>query len=347
MPEADAPDESENEKARERRLQLARLGALARRGQVYGGQRSVAAIADFLLQHGALPAALVQQVPTEHVPASQADDDSEQPPPPQPQQVTAQLVVELDAESFESRVLDGGEPWLIFLYATRHCNRTLGLANHRWIADGVVWFECSYSRSCGFSAHMLREAEEVAKRVTHSGKFHVGRIEGPQFEVLCRQHDVRGFPTVKLYMKGQEDKVFRGYRSADALIAFANQHIRSAPSVSEKVAAVDGGVVVLNSHNFDKMVKRGIWVISLYVAGIDWRTPSGHHRSQSGRMTLYSVAPWCSYCKELAPQWQLMTNMVYNERMGVFVGRVDCTIHRSLARRLNITKFPTIYLYVG
>jgi hypothetical protein len=40
-----------------------------------------------------------------------------------------------------------------------------------------------------------------------------------------------------------------------------------------------------------------------------------------------------------------MTNVVYNQKMGVFVGRVDCTVNRLIAKRLAITRFPTLILY--
>jgi hypothetical protein len=43
------------------------------------------------------------------------------------------------------------------------------------------------------------------------------------------------------------------------------KHKRNAPPPDPKKASVDGGVILLNVNNFDKMIKRGSWFVSLYV----------------------------------------------------------------------------------
>ncbi|KFB36747.1 AGAP000044-PA-like protein [Anopheles sinensis] len=57
-------------------------------------------------------------------------------------------------------------------------------------------------------------------------------------------------------------------------------------------------------------------------------------------------APWCDYCKKLAPTWAQLAEARNNEAAGlVKVGRVDCTTDGDLCTQHDVTGYPTLMLF--
>lgn len=59
---------------------------------------------------------------------------------------------------------------------------------------------------------------------------------------------------------------------------------------------------------------------------------------------IYSFAPWCPACKNLAPVWERYANTA--KEVNVNVGKIDVTTSPSLSGRFFVTALPTIYQYV-
>ena len=58
------------------------------------------------------------------------------------------------------------------------------------------------------------------------------------------------------------------------------------------------------------------------------------------------VADWCGYCKKLKPQWKQFEDGYSNDSCNVLA--VECTQYKDLAKKHNVSGFPTIkYLPKG
>ena len=56
-------------------------------------------------------------------------------------------------------------------------------------------------------------------------------------------------------------------------------------------------------------------------------------------------APWCGHCKKLAPAWDELAREVQAE--GINVGKVDCTVYKSLCSSKGVRGYPTLLAFKG
>lgn len=84
------------------------------------------------------------------------------------------------------------------------------------------------------------------------------------------------------------------------------------------VAGLADDAVVLTANNFDELTSEpgSQWMVEFY-------------------------APWCGYCKELAPKWDEAARKLRRE--NIQLGKVDATSWRSLSSRFGIVGFPTVF----
>jgi len=56
-------------------------------------------------------------------------------------------------------------------------------------------------------------------------------------------------------------------------------------------------------------------------------------------------APWCIWCKRLAPTWEKFAKKLHDEHYHIAVRKVDCTKHQQLCNQQRIRAFPTMRLF--
>ncbi|XP_050054527.1 protein disulfide-isomerase-like [Aphis gossypii] len=56
-------------------------------------------------------------------------------------------------------------------------------------------------------------------------------------------------------------------------------------------------------------------------------------------------APWCGYCKQLAPEYESAAQHLAQNELSVKLGKVDATIERDLAEQFGIRAYPTLKLF--
>eukprot|EP00462_Mataza_sp_D1_P006205 CAMPEP_0175125080 /NCGR_PEP_ID=MMETSP0087-20121206/3124_1 /TAXON_ID=136419 /ORGANISM="Unknown Unknown, Strain D1" /LENGTH=213 /DNA_ID=CAMNT_0016406891 /DNA_START=34 /DNA_END=676 /DNA_ORIENTATION=- len=66
----------------------------------------------------------------------------------------------------------------------------------------------------------------------------------------------------------------------------------------------------------------------------------------AGKIALVDFyAPWCAYCKALAPIWeQLAVDLNQKGYHDVIVGKVDCTLNPDVCTRTGVQGYPTIIM---
>eukprot|EP00277_Geminigera_cryophila_P011408 CAMPEP_0179452280 /NCGR_PEP_ID=MMETSP0799-20121207/36177_1 /TAXON_ID=46947 /ORGANISM="Geminigera cryophila, Strain CCMP2564" /LENGTH=238 /DNA_ID=CAMNT_0021248067 /DNA_START=971 /DNA_END=1688 /DNA_ORIENTATION=+ len=90
--------------------------------------------------------------------------------------------------------------------------------------------------------------------------------------------------------------------------------------VSVSLAAPPSDVVVLDTDNFDRMTKEGVWFIKFY-------------------------APWCGHCKRMAPIWEQLAKRLLET--GIRVGKVDADGETEIGERFTIQHYPTLKIFEG
>jgi len=76
----------------------------------------------------------------------------------------------------------------------------------------------------------------------------------------------------------------------------------------------DSDVVILTDSNFASSTASGVWLVEYY-------------------------APWCGHCKHLAPVYEKVATATKGK---INVGKVDCTVEKSICTAFSIRGYPTI-----
>ena len=161
-----------------------------------------------------------------------------------------------------------------------------------------------------------------------SGDVTVAKVDCTQQQALCQKHNIRGYPSILFYKNGGEGVKFQGARTIPGFTSFVETQLNPAAAAPVPAAAApapakpaatqqeEGStVVVLGEDNFAESIKGKNFYVKFY-------------------------APWCGHCKTMIPTWEELSR-----KEEINVGKVDCTVHKSLATEYGIRGFPTIILF--
>ena len=95
------------------------------------------------------------------------------------------------------------------------------------------WMVLYYAEWCGHCKSMKPEWEKVVEKLKDSGKINIADIKSDVIGALSHKPNIEGFPTIKMYNKGNEVAKFEDARSAEKLEKFA---ISNANSNNKKTA---------------------------------------------------------------------------------------------------------------
>ncbi|KAG0724573.1 Thioredoxin domain-containing protein 5 [Chionoecetes opilio] len=182
-----------------------------------------------------------------------------------------------------------------------------------------------YAPWCGHCQRLLPAWEALANSFEHDKSVTIGKVDCTQYQSVCTQYEVKGYPTLLWIVDGKKVEKYAGDRSHDDLKKFAEgllgreeqqqggeRQLRDQPETP---------VVVLTSENFENAIEKGYSMVKFY-------------------------APWCGHCKRMAPTYdELGRKFVGNDQ--VKIGKVDCTheLNRGLCSQQNVDGFPTLFLY--
>ncbi|GFO12562.1 thioredoxin domain-containing protein 5 [Plakobranchus ocellatus] len=178
---------------------------------------------------------------------------------------------------------------------------------------------------CGHCKNLAPTWNELAKiyNKEDGSPVTIAKVDCTEHTALCADHEVTGFPTLKLFETGGKSfKRYSGKRDLESLKNFVQEQIlgdgeAAAPGEGEAPAGErEESLIVLDDDNFDAKVARGVFFIKFY-------------------------APWCGHCKKLAPTWDQLAETFAN-RKEVSIGKIDCTQSTVICKRYEVRGYPTL-----
>ncbi|XP_059152695.1 thioredoxin domain-containing protein 5-like [Physella acuta] len=189
-------------------------------------------------------------------------------------------------------------------------------------------FVMFYAPWCGHCKNLAPTWDELAKiyNSADDSPIIIAKVDCTVHTGLCADHEVVGFPTLKLFeIGGGSYKRYSGKRDLESLKNFIQEKIQGLDGKNAEADETDqeatkqqepkSNVVILTDENFASTVATGSYFIKFY-------------------------APWCGHCKRLAPVWEELADAVTNENTKV--AKIDCTQSTVFCKQYNIEGYPTL-----
>lgn len=167
---------------------------------------------------------------------------------------------------------------------------------------------------------------ELATSLEYDNTVNVAKIDCTEYRPICKDFDVKGFPTILWLENGKKVDRYSGPRTVEDFKAYVEKRLETKgeeeDKPSEEPKAVEGDVVVqLSGENFNQVIENDVTFVAL-------------------------TASWCGHCKRLAPTWQqLAEKYVGNDR--VKIAKIDCSVteNRNVCNEQEVQGYPTIFIY--
>ncbi|KAH9488252.1 Thioredoxin domain-containing protein 5 [Bulinus truncatus] len=191
-------------------------------------------------------------------------------------------------------------------------------------------FVMFYAPWCGHCKNLSPTWDELAKiyNKAEDSPVVIAKVDCTIHTSLCADHEVVGFPTLKLFETGgEEHKRYTGKRDLESLKAYVQEQVlgiggedtavaRETGEEDSKEATQESKVVILNDDNFADTVSKGFYFIKFY-------------------------APWCGHCKRLAPVWEDLASS-FGQNDNVAIAELDCTQSTIVCKQFEIRGYPTL-----
>jgi len=186
-----------------------------------------------------------------------------------------------------------------------------------------------YAPWCGHCKKLAPTWDELAQKVDadKDSKATIAKVDCTKSQSVCQEMEVRGYPTLAYFRKGEKVEAYKGGRSLKDLSDFVASMSGAEKTADEKKEEVTedakDSVAVLDGENFKDTVAKGVSFVKFY-------------------------APWCGHCKRLAPTWVQLADK-FASTDGVTIAKVDCTSgdnkNKDLCNAQGVNGFPTLNIY--
>ncbi|XP_042239990.1 protein disulfide-isomerase A4-like [Homarus americanus] len=169
-----------------------------------------------------------------------------------------------------------------------------------------------YAPWCGHCKQLAPEYAAAATELKEEG-ISLGKVDATKEQELAKEHLVSGYPTIKLFKKGQPVEDYSGARDSRALVDYMRIH--ADPNYEPPPSAV----VVLTTANFSKTVKsKDLILVEFY-------------------------APWCRHCKALEPDYEAAAKDL--KEHSIPLAKVDATEEKEITDEYGVKGYPTLLVF--
>lgn len=138
---------------------------------------------------------------------------------------------------------------------------------------------------------------DIAAAKLKSNNIKIGKVDCTQHRDLCQKHDISGYPTLKIFVKGEDEpRKYDGALTADAIVSKMLHE-----PLSEPIPESQGDNKKIVAKNFDDLVM-----------------------NSDADVFIKFYAPWCGHCKAMAPTWEEFAT-AHKDDKDLIIGDYDAT----------------------
>lgn len=169
-----------------------------------------------------------------------------------------------------------------------------------------------YAPWCGHCKSLAPDYAAAARELKDDG-IRLAKVDATKETELAKEHLVSGYPTIKLFKKGQPIEDYSGARTTQAIVEYMRMH--ADPNYQPPPSAV----MVLTSANFSKTIKsKELILVEFY-------------------------APWCRHCKALEPEYEGAAKELV--KVDIPLAKVDGPEEKELADEYGVSGYPTLLVF--
>nr|XP_002131987.1 thioredoxin domain-containing protein 5 [Ciona intestinalis] len=218
---------------------------------------------------------------------------------------------------------------LISVFATSKCDEPAQRTDETLYSEATFkelvadqkHFIMFYAPWCGHCQRLKPVWENLAEEINGNSEIDISiaKVDCTVETKLCSDEGVMGYPTLKLFHPSRDSLRYKGGRDFESLKSFVIAAVNPLPDPNQ-FSIPNDGLHELTEDNFENHVS------------------TGHH-------FIKFFAPWCGHCKRLEPAWAQLAkaHTPSEENKGdVKVGRVDCTVQKSVCSKHEVRGYPTL-----
>ncbi|KNC86900.1 hypothetical protein SARC_00945 [Sphaeroforma arctica JP610] len=177
---------------------------------------------------------------------------------------------------------------------------------------------------CGHCKNMAPAYIAANEKLAAAGiEGSLGEVDCTVNSAVCSKYDVKGYPTLLFFSKGENVEKYSKGRTEDAIIEFIKSKSGAAPAEEEKApaaAAPAEGVPSLTADTFDAFVAKDAALVKFF-------------------------APWCGHCKNMAPAYKAANEKLNAAGHQSTLAEVDCTVQKDVCSKYEVKGYPTLLFF--
>ncbi|XP_078376471.1 putative protein disulfide-isomerase A4 isoform X1 [Oculina patagonica] len=190
-----------------------------------------------------------------------------------------------------------------------------------------------YAPWCGHCKAMKPAYMEAADELYgKNARSVLAAVDCTKEKSLSKKFDIKGFPTIKYFRKGEFSSEYMKARTKEDLVDFLlisedSEPAEAKPAKPEKPAEPawsdeDTDVAHLTASTFPEFIQ-----------------------THSSALVMF-YAPWCPHCKKIKPEFSQVAKEVNTEKkVPGGLGAVDCTLEKDLCTEQEVKGYPTREYY--
>jgi len=203
-----------------------------------------------------------------------------------------------------------------------------------------------YAPWCKHSINLSPLWEQLA--TSQKLNFKVAKLDCTTHVALCQKHDIKAYPTARVFFRGISSETFRGDRNLENFINFVKKEKDGNNEKTENKGKQDmtlgkpekkslGEKIAENNLAKNSLAKKEEEKVEGMVITLD--AENFEIETRIGPILVKFYAPWCGHCKSLAPIWE---NLAATSKNIFNVAKLDCTKFGNICAKFGVDSYPTV-----